>query len=189
MTAVAELTLVGAHHLHLRRFPDDHRRRFDRPIFERLDETAHAHASNFLVVGKSQVQWGGDFSCQESRRHCQADADEALHVRCPAAIEAVIFFNDVKRIRVPILPIHWNHVRVTGERDTRPVGGTQGGIKIGLGTLVVVNQFRRHAEILQIVADEFHEREIRITAGGIEGDEPLDQVDAVIVGGHWRSFQ
>ena len=128
MAAVAELALVGAYHLHVRGLPDNHRRRFDRTVAKRVDEAAHADAADFLIMGKSEVQGRHDVSCQEFRRQRQAHADEALHIAGSAAIEASVVLDHLKRIRVPVLSIHRNHVRVTGERDARPIGGAEGRV-------------------------------------------------------------
>ena len=108
--AVAQLALVGAHHLHLGGLADEHRAGLHLTIAQYVDEPAHPEAADLLVVGEDHVQRDRDLAGEELRREGEAHRDEALHVGGAPPVEATVAFQHLEGVAVPGLTLDRHHV-------------------------------------------------------------------------------
>ena len=119
-----------------------------------------------------------DVAAQELGRQRQAHGDEALHVAGAATVETRAVGRDSERIGVPGLTIHGHHVGVAGQADAGAVPGSEGGKQVGLLSGLVHDQLRVHTERVQIIANVVNELEVRVAAGRVERNQPLDHLHA-----------
>ena len=85
-------------------------------------------------------------------------------------------------IGVPGLTINWHHVGMAGEHDASPIARAKGGVEIRFLAGFVVDEPAFHAEAIQVIADEIDQLENGFAAGRVEGDQPLDHVEALSLG-------
>ncbi|CUJ13090.1 Uncharacterised protein [Achromobacter kerstersii] len=163
--------LVGHHHLHARGFTHDAAFGADAAFQQIGQHVGRARAAHFFVIREGQVDWLLARHGQKFRHQRQRAGDETLHVARAAAIQQAVFFDELERVRGPILAIHGHHVSVARQNDTAllvAVLRRQRGEQVGLGALGIVRQPRIDALALEPIADGFDQGKIGIAAGGVE---------------------
>src|SRR5262245_26710238 len=122
------------------------------------------------------MYWGLETSPLELRHHGEGDRNKALHVARATAIEFAVTLSHRKRIRGPWLPIHWHDVSVSGEHDAAGSFRSNSCVEISLLALFVIDAQMRDAPAVEIILDEFNQRDVAITACRIEGDQLFEHV-------------
>ena len=129
--AKAMRTLVGNDGLHGSRLADHASCRTNAIFFEIANQSAHAEATDLLVVTQGVMQW----SVQSVLVQCgkkfwrlrQSDADKAFHVRGPAAVHATVV--DPAAPRVVVRPIGfratWNDIDMPVEQKRASAAGAR----------------------------------------------------------------
>ncbi|MNS58027.1 hypothetical protein D3C72_909320 [compost metagenome] len=166
--------LVRHHHLHARGFAHHAALGADAAFQQVGQHVRGTRAADFLVIGKRQVDRLLARHGQEFRHQRQRTGDEALHVAGAAPIEKPVFFNELERVRAPVLAIHRHHVGVARQDDAALLAAVlprQRGKQVGLGALGVVRQPCVYALALEPIANGFDQGKIGIAAGGIETDQ------------------
>ena len=114
-------------------------------------------------------------ACRERTGH------ETLHVRRAAPIELAVARGHREWRQRPVLAVDGNDVGVAGQHDTGLVSGADGGKEVGLVPVRAVDDLAGNAvrsERIRSIADEV---EVRVAAHRREGDQPVEDPDAVHV--------
>ena len=144
---------------------------------DRLDEVDCAHTPDLLVIGEGEVDGFAQLRGGQLFEAGEDDADEGLHVRAAAGVVPAVADFGGERIRGPVLAVDGDNIGVTGQHDSAgggAVGGRDGGEQIRFGALEVRDPLRGDARRLEAGFDMVDEREVRIPARGVEGDEVGD---------------
>jgi hypothetical protein len=178
----ADGTFVCVDDAHRCRLADDGHARTRQAFAELGQHRAHAGAADFLVVGERDVQGCLERSRFEVWHGGQHTGEEALHVRCAAAVIAAVAFHHLEGVGIPGLPGDGHDVGMAGKGDTGHVRRANGGEQAGLGAVARRHQRRRDAMLDEIVLHEANERDVGLVAGGVERHEAGQQLGRRIVG-------
>ena len=169
--------LVGVDHLEPGRLADDHGARGGQVPAEAGDRVHHAETGRLLVVGEQDVDRRLHIHRQEVGHERERERVEAFHVDGATAIGAPVLDPQRERIRGPGLPRDRHHVGVAREHDPAAIGRTDGGVDRGLIARRALIAHIGHAPALQIILDEVDQRQVRLRALGVEGDEPRQHLE------------
>ncbi len=136
------------------------------------DQRAHAEAADLLVIGEGEVDRHFELALQEAGDGGEHAGEKALHVGGAAPIEAPVALGENERIARPALAVDRHHVGVAGKRDTGRIGGTDGGVEVGLGAVGGGDELARHPVLGEIVLDEADKRQVRPVARRVEAHKP-----------------
>jgi len=123
---------VADDHVHIGRFADETSQRFDRPFGQAFQCDTHADTTDFLVIGKHQMQrfrQRGRKHGIDTRKHA---GDKAFHVRRTATVQALSDNVARERIDRPVLTLDRHDIGVPGQDISRHIDGADGRHKIGL---------------------------------------------------------
>ena len=174
--AVAQLALVGAHHLHLGGLADEHGTRLYLAVAQNVDEPAHPEATDLLVIGEGNVQRSLDLAGEKLRRESETHRKEALHVGGAPPVEAAVALPYLEGIAVPGLALDRHHIGMAGERDAGTLRRAERGVQVRLATSLVVDELGGDAEVVEVPGNKLDEREVRAFAHRVERDQPADQI-------------
>ena len=110
---IAHFTLMADDHLHQGWLTDDAHHRFRLNLVRKLgDQGPDSDAADLFVMTEGEVDRYLQTPFEEFRCISETDRDKALHVASAAAEELRVFFDDIERVGMPILPIDRHHVGV-----------------------------------------------------------------------------
>ena len=145
------------------------------------DQSAHADAADFFVVGQCKVNRLGQSAPQEFGHEREAHGRKTFHVGDTPAIEPIVLQRNNERIRIPRLAVDRHHVGVAGEHDAtvRDVAVPRGqcGEQIRLAPFVIEYERRFDAKPGKIAAYPLDEGEVGVTARRIEPDQGSYEVE------------
>ncbi len=110
-------TLVGVDDLHGRGLAHDHDPGLRQVTDDALDHRPDAEATDFLVIGKREVDRYFRSAFQEFRHEGEGNGDEALHVVGAAAEEPAVLLDDAEGIARPVLALDRYDIGVSRQND------------------------------------------------------------------------
>ncbi len=151
-----------------------------------VDQPAHADAADLLVVGQREMHGTRETAAQELGDEREPRRRKALHVGDAAADHPVADQRGLERIGVPRLAVHRHDVRVPGKHDAsgRRLPSRAGSVanRFALRALVVERERAFGAVRLEVARDPVDQREVRLAARRVEGDQRADEVPREEVG-------
>ena len=147
-----------------------------------VQQRRDAQATHFIVETQGHMDRRTQRGLCECCRLRQHHADEAFHVAGATAEEAAVANVGLERIGAPGLPVDRHHIGMP-RKDHTTGSFAERGEQVGLGALGVVAAPDARAVARQVGLGPVDQREVGIAAGGVEGDQLLQAVDRVGVGG------
>ena len=186
MAAHRHLAFMAVDHTHAGWLTDDTGARLDRQGLEIADQPGHPPAADFLVIGQGELDrvLQAVFGGNELRHHREGDGDEALHVGRAAPIHPSIALSQDEGIAVPILAVDGHRIGVTGQDDPGLFLRPDGGEEIGLASLGIEGQATGDAEAVQVIPHPIDQLQVRVPAGRVKADDPLNERQAYQTVGH-----
>ena len=138
----------------------------------RRDQRPHTGAPDLLVIGDDDVDRLFQGPRLEGRHRGEHASDEALHVAAAAAVELAVALGQRERVGRPASDPRPARSRYDPRARCRHrPSGPMVANRLGLGAVGRGHARRGDAVAFEVVLDEGDQREIRLGARGVEGDE------------------
>ncbi|RMR99929.1 hypothetical protein ALP75_202242 [Pseudomonas syringae pv. actinidiae] len=172
--AIGRLALVPDSKLHQRRFADHAQEWTHRRKVQHVQQTPHADAADFLIVGQGQLQRTQQGHVCRIEHGVDRQRNKALHVAGATAIDTAVAQGGLERRHRPRLAGSRHHVGVAGKQHARHITRAGAGEQVGLFAGLVLDDQRLDALAGQQLADVFDQCHVRLRRHGVEGDQALE---------------
>ena len=174
--AVGIDALMRVDHRHAGRLADDDGARPRQVLAEPGDQRPHAGAADLLVIGDDDVDRLFQLPRLESGTAASTQAIKPFMSQAAAAVKLAVALGQREGVGRPALAFDRHAIAVAREPDAALAFRSDGGEQVGLGAIGRGHARRGDAVAFEVILDEGDQREIRLCAGGVEGDERPQQL-------------
>ena len=186
--------LVRARHLERGGLADDRAPRQPGGVGVALGQPLRPQGADLLVVGEDEGERRPPALGPRLGREVGREGEEPLHVAGAAPDQALPLVGQREGVVPPPLLLGRHHVHVPGEGQPSPRRllirrlGAEPGDDVRLGAVGRGVARDPDAGAVQVVAEEVRQRQVAVAAGGVEADQPGEQLRVRKEGGSGKAF-